>query len=169
MYSSPLFAVEKLNIDPETLNTINGFGLFFMGAILLFFVGFLAWHLVPALAVHTQSKRAEKIKAANSIWFDAKESVLHCGLNKMRIEPTSLEHYVCKITFNSPSKYHKDIDILDAKDPAKDLGRGVEQAVRRLNKKARELSLKNDLFKRGKDSTSVNDEFRQHIVKTRKL
>lgn len=53
--------------------------------------------------------------------------------------------------------------IFYAKDHSNDLGRGVEQAVRRLNKKARELGLKNDLFKRIKESTSVNETYRSRV------
>lgn len=162
---SPLFAIEKLNTNSEDVKMITEFGLYFMGAILVAGIGFVAWHIVPALITNIRETRAEKNKAANNIWYDAKESVLHCGLNKTRIEPTSLEHYVCKITFNAPTKYYGDMAIFNAKDHAKDMGRGVEQAVRRLNKKAKELGLKHDLFKRGRDSTSVNDEYRKHIVK----
>lgn len=162
---SPLFAIEKINMDSPDVKMITEFGLYFMGALFVVAIGYVAWQVVPIIINNIRETRAEKIKAANRIWYDAKESVLHCGLNKMRIEPTSLEHYICKITFNAPTKYYEDMTIFGAKDHANDMGRGVEQAVRRLNKKARELGLKSDLFKRGKESTSVNDEYRRHVVK----
>ena len=164
MYSSSLFAVEKLDIDPETLNIMNGVGLILMGSMLLGLVGILAWHLVPALVVHIKNKRAEKIKAANSIWFDAKESVLHCGHSQTPIELKSFEYYVCIDTFASPSDYQDDIDIMEKVDRNKS-DRAVEQAVNRLNTKAKTIfGLDEKLFKRGKDSTAVNEMYRSRIV-----
>ena len=47
----------------------------------------------------------------------------------------------------------------------KESRRGVEQAVRRLNDKGRKLGLKTDLFKRSKERTSVNDEYRLRITR----
>lgn len=156
------FAIEDLKpLDPDIQTAFQ----WIMGIIFALLVGAILFYLATLLLEYGRKRKQRLREAKDSIWFDHKESVLHCGLNKMRIEPTSLEHYVCKITFNSPSRYYEDIDIFYAKDHAKDLGRGVEQAVRRLNKKAKELGLKHDLFKRGKDSTSVNDEYRPHIVK----
>jgi len=156
------FAIQDLKpVDPE----ITAAFAWVMGILAVLLFGLILFYLANLFFAYSKKRKQQLREARDSIWFDYKESILHCGLNKMRIEPTSLEHYVCKLTFNSPSKYYEDIDIFYAKDHAKDLGRGVEQAVRRLNKKARELGLKNDLFKRGKDSTSVNDEYRQNIVK----
>ncbi len=168
MYFSMLFAATKLNVDPETMNALNWtIGVFYAGGVLAV-IGLLAWKLLPIVHTELRQRRLEKIGAANAIWFDHKESELHCGHNKIRIEPKSLEHFVCKITFRVPSNYYDDLDIFEGADRAKatrETRRGVEQAVRRLNKKAKALGLKNDLLKRGKDSTSVNDEYREHIVR----
>ncbi len=168
MLSNFIFAaVNKLDIDPETLNQINVFTLFVYGALFTGLLGILAWKGIPYFITRSRNKRTEKIKSANAIWFDSKESDLHIGHNKMRIEPNSFEHFVCKITFKTPSKYIEDLDIFDEADEAKgvkETKRGVEQAVRRLNKKIKVLGLKEDLFKRSKEHTSVNDGYRQRIV-----
>lgn len=162
-----LFAYTELNVEPETMNALNWtVGVLYIAGI-LGVVGLLVWKFAPILHTRQQQKRLEKMKAANAIWFDHVESELHCGHNKIRIEPNSFEHFVCKITFKAPSKYTKDLDIFDEADEAKgvkETRRGVEQAVRRLNKKVKALGLKEDLFKRGKERTSVNDEYRQRIV-----
>lgn len=157
-------AVKPLDIDPETMNQVNEVGLVTFGILGLFTVGWIIWHVAPMAYRYQKENREAKLEAANAIWFDVKESSLHCGYNRLRIEPQSLEHFVCKISFAEPSEYHDDLDIFEAKDHSNDLGRGVEQAVRRLNKKASALGLKSDLLKRGKDSTSVNDEYRERIV-----
>lgn len=156
------FAIQDLKpVDPEITTAFA----WIMGVLAVILFGLILAFLIRLLFDYGKKRKQQLREAKDSIWFDHTESVLHCGLNKVRIEPSSLEHYVCKISFNSPSKYHSDTDIFYAKDHANDLGRGVEQAVRRLNKKAKTLGLKNDLFKRGKDNTSVNDEYRQNIVK----
>lgn len=168
MFSCSLFAaIQKLNVDPETMHQINVIGI---GTFILIFIallGILAWHGVPFFYSYNRNRREEKHRASNAIWFDSNDSELHCGHSKIRIEPRSFEYFVCELTFKSPSTYHDDLDIFDEADRvkgSKETRRGVEQAVRRLNKKAKSLGLQNDLLKRGKDNTSVNDEYRQHIV-----
>jgi len=155
------FAMQDLKpLDPE----IQSAFLWVMGFFAVVLFGLIVFWLITVFLDYSKKRKQQLREARDSIWFDHNDSVLHCGLNKVRIEPSSLEHYVCKISFKSPSKYHSDTDIFYAKDHANDLGRGVEQAVRRLNKKAKALGLQNDLFKRGKDNTSVNDEYRQNII-----
>jgi DNA-binding response OmpR family regulator len=153
----------QINVDPD----VNAIGLVLMGLGVILFVGFVLWRLLPLLVTEYRNRQEEKIQAANSIWFDYKESVLHCGENNMRIEPNSFEYFVCKLTFRTPNKYQPDNDIFDEVDRTKSKSgaRGVEQAVRRLNDKGTELGLNSALFKRGKGSTSVNDEYRPRIVK----
>lgn len=168
MLIANLFAAEQLNVDPETMNALNWTVGFFYVVGLLGIIGLLVWKFTPILHSRQRQKRLARLKAANAIWFDHIESELHCGHNKKRIEPKSFEHFVCKITFNAPSRYHEDNDIFEAVDRVKiirETKRGVEHAVRRLNDKARKLGLEDDLFKRRKESTSVNDEYRQRIVK----
>lgn len=162
-----LFGATELNIDPETLKDINAVTLFIYAVLLIALIGLITWKFVPILHTWQRQKRTAKLEAANAIWFNSLESELHCGHDKMRIEPNSFEHFVCKIIFKTPSKYTKDLDIFDEADEAKgvkETKRGVEQAVRRLNKKVKVLGLKEDLFKRSKERTSVNDEYRQRIV-----
>jgi len=161
-------AIQPLDIDPETMNQINSVTLFVYAALFLALVGLIVWKVTPIIYRERQKSRLAKHEAANAIWFDHTESELHCGHNQMRIEPKSFEHFVCKVTFKNPSKYTTDLDIFDEADRAKGIRetkRGVEQAVRRLNKKVRTLGLSTDLFKRSKESTSVNDEYRKRIVK----
>jgi hypothetical protein len=157
----------KIDVDPDLNNIFLGvFAIFFLAGI-----GVVVWHFAPILYEKRKLSRAAKSQSKNSIWYDPKESELHSGDNKIRIEPKSLEHYVCKITFNSPSKYIDDYTVFEDRDnavsrsKAKESRRGVEQAVRRLNDKGRKLGLKTDLLKRSKERTSVNDEYRLRITK----
>ncbi len=162
-----LAAIKPLNIDPETMSQINEVGLLAFGALALVAICWTIWHVAPAIYKNHKEKRELRLEAANAIWFDAVESELHCGHIKKRIEPNSFEHFVCKITFENPSDYAPDYDIFEQAERAKNLEetkRGVEQAVRRLNKKGKEMGLKKDLFKRSKERTSVNDEYRERIV-----
>lgn len=55
MFFSPLFAAEKFNIDPDVSNAITGFGLFFMGMVLVMGISILAWHTVPALVTRSRN------------------------------------------------------------------------------------------------------------------
>jgi hypothetical protein len=159
-----LFGATKLNVDPETMNTITVITIFIFGAAILGFFGLMIWHFAPIL----YSKRKQSKETANAIWLDSFESEIHYGHRKMRIEPKSFEYYVCQVVFSVPNKYHKDLDVFDKADEAKGIRetrRGVEQAVRRLNKKFRELGLKDDLFKRSKERTTINNQYHQNIIK----
>lgn len=159
------FAVQDLNpIDPD----INAAFAWVMGILTVAFFGIIIAYSLRLFISYRKRRNQRLREAKNAIWFDHVESELHCGYDKLRIEPKSFEHFVCKIIFKAPSKYTADLDIFDEADRAKGIQetkRGVEQAVRRLNKKAQTLGLKQDLFKRSKESTSVNDEYRQLIVK----
>lgn len=94
-----LLAATPLDIAPETLKDINSVGLFFMMLVFLSLIGLLTWKFLPVIISSRRKKRAEKIKATTRIWFDSNESVLHCGNNKVRIEPNSLEYFVCSLSF----------------------------------------------------------------------
>lgn len=160
-----LFAIEKLDIDNATLHGIATITLFAMGAMLVYLVGYLLWHFFPAAYSYYRNKRTEKAKAENGIWFDIDESVLHRGKHAMAIERKSFEYFVCKITFLDPNNYHNDQDIYDNFDDKRQRERAVYQAVLRLNKKGiADLGLKDALFKRGKNSTSVNNIYRLRII-----
>lgn len=160
-------AIQPLDVDPETMNQINGVALAAYIGIFVVAIAAVIWKVTPIIYRERQKNRLAKLEAANAIWFDHAESELHCGLSKIRIEPKSFEHFVCKITFSKPDKYHTDLDIFDEAERAKgakETNRGVEQAVRRLNKKAKTLGLKDNLFKRSKERTSVNDDYRERIA-----
>jgi len=156
----------QIEVDPE----LNNIFLVVFALLFLMAIGVAVWHFAPILYKKRKIITTAKSQLKNSIWYDPKESELHSGDNKIRIEPKSLEHYVCKITFNSPSKYVDDYSVFQARDNAVSRAkaiesqRGVEQAVRRLNNKGRKLGLKTDLFKRSKERTSVNDEYRLKIT-----
>lgn len=154
-----------IETDPDVNNLFLGL----MLLILVIGLSVIVWQATPYVYRYIKKRRIERAKEANSIWYDTKESELHRGFKQIRIEPKSLEHFVCKITFSSPSRYIDDLTIFEARDAAIDhrqeSQRGVEQAVRRLNKKGRELGLKNDLFRRSKEHTSVNNEYRSIIIK----
>ena len=138
----------QIDVDPD----LNNIFLVIFVFIFLAGIGAAVWQLAPILYKERKLSRAAKNQSKNSIWYDVKESELHSGDNKIRIEPKSIEHYVCKITFNSPHKYIDDYTVFQARDNAvslsklKESRRGVEQAVRRLNDKGRKLGLKTDLL-----------------------
>jgi hypothetical protein len=161
MHSELLFATTQLKIDPG-LNEVFGF---FFAVIILAFIGLAIWYLAPILRSTQQHKRLAKLEAANAIKFDPIESELHCGHHSKRIEPYSLQYYVIMLTFSAPTKYSTDYDVMDEKEHKGDGSRAVYQAVRLVNEKAKRLGLKNDLLKRGKESTSVNDMYRVLIIK----
>jgi Tfp pilus assembly protein PilE len=167
MYSALLFATTQLKITP-TDNTLAGFLIVVYIAGILGIIGMTAWYFAPSIYSKRKQNKAAKMEAANAIWFDSIESELHYGHEKMRIEPKSFEHFVCKITFKNPDKYHPDLSVFDEADRAKgtkETKRGVEQAVRRLNKKLGESGFKDDLFKRSKERTAVNAPYRQNIIR----
>ena len=161
------FNTPQIEVDPE----FNNIFLVVYAILSLVALGMAVWYFAPILYKKRKNNIAAKSLLKNSIWYDLKETELHSGDNKIRIEPKSLEHYVCKITFNSPNKYIDDYAVFEARDNAvslaklKESRRGVEQAVRRLNDKGRKLGLKTDLFKRSKERTSVNDEYRLRITR----
>lgn len=168
MHSSLFFAATKLNVDPEVMSTITGITGFIFGAAILIGIGYSAWYFIPIFLSKRKLNKAAKREAAGAIWLDTFESEIHYGYKKMYIEPKSFEYYICQIVFDIPTEYHNDLDIFDEVDEAKGTeykGRGVEQGVRRLNKKFRELGVKDDLFKRSKERTTVNNQYHQNIVK----
>lgn len=159
------FAVEDLKpIDPE----ITAAFAWVMAILAVAFIGMIIVYSARLFIGYRKRKNQKLREAKDAIWFDHVESELHCELNKMRIEPKSFEYFVCKLILKAPSQHTTDLDIFDEAERAKGIqetNRGVEQAVRRLNKKAKTLGLKDDLFKRSKERTSVNDEYRERIVK----
>jgi len=152
-----------IEVDPD----INTIGLVVYALLILIAIGITLWHFMPVLYKKRVEKNKQQTKVANTISYNPKESQLSIGTNKKRIEPKSYEHFVCQITFSAPDEYHNDDDIQELKDNYSNSSssiRGVEQAVRRLNIKAKEMGLKNDLFKRSKERTSVNDEYRLRVI-----
>lgn len=169
MHSALFFAVTKLNIDPETENTISWTAGVFFAAVILVGIGWSVRYLAPILYSRRKHNKASKIEAASAIWLDSFASEIHFGHKKKRIEPTSFEYHICEVVFSAPNEYHNDIDIFDKVDEVKGTsqagGRGVEQGVRRINDKFNELGLKDDLFKRSKERTTINNKYYQNIVK----
>lgn len=162
MENYTIFAAEKLNIDPDVTRAF----LFVYGVLFVVLIGFIIRHLAPLIYQWYMEKRANDKHLDNAIWFDEHDSELHIGRNKMRIEPKSFEYFVCTITFNAPSKYHDDLKVFNKADHAKgarETSRGVEQAVRRLNKKVQSLGLKSELFARSKERTAISTEYRNRI------
>jgi hypothetical protein len=162
-----LFGATKLNIDPETTNTISWVAGVFFVAVILGGIGLSVWYFTPIIYSRMKLNKIAKMEASDAIWLDDFESEIHYGHKKKYIVPKSFEYYICKIVFGAPREYHNDIDIFDEVDEAKGTeykGRGVEQGVRRLNKKFKELGLKDDLFKRSKERTTINAQYQQNIV-----
>lgn len=119
---------------------------------------------IERLIYNYQKRRGEVKEIHDTIWFDEVESVLRRGNRSITIETESLEYYVCKLAFKLPDEYHNDIAIFYAYDTSKETDRGVYQAVRRLNEKSiKILKIEDGLFKRKKESTSINPTYRKDI------
>lgn len=155
-------AATEVKIDPA----INeGFALFFV-LLIIMCVGLVAWQYFPVIYKKYKEKRLNKNFAENSLKFDSDESILYRGDKSLRIEPKSIQYFVCKFTFNNPYKSFEDGDILDARDHEKESRRSVYHAVRSLNSKSKaSLKLDSDLFKYSNNSTIVNKPYRPHITK----
>lgn len=155
-------AATEVKIDPA----INeGFALFFVLLIIMAF-GILAWQYSPILYKKHKEKRLNKNLAENNLRFDSNESTLYRGEKSLRIEPKSIQYFVCKFTFNNPHKSFEDGDILDARDHEKESRRSVYHAVRSLNNKSKvSLKLDSELFIYSNNSTIINKPYRTHITK----
>lgn len=149
------FAATKLDVDPEVTN-------FFLWIYILIFivaVVFTAKAAIPPLTAYYLERRRIRAEANKYIWFDIKKSVLRRDTRELEIPENSLEYFVCKLVFEETDKPQTDYNIIEAaeKDPINDR-RAVEQAVRRVNKKAKgALELKSDLLLRRKEKTFLND------------
>ncbi len=158
--SFDLFSATKIDVDPD----ITGFFSFIMGAVLLFLIAYLAWHLLPSYLQSKKLSKAEKKIAEEKFSFDEVNSVLRRGTKKLEIPYLKLEFFLCKGVFSDTSKYYSDLDVLEdaGDDITKD--RAVYFAVVRVNKKAKKsLNLKEDLFIRKKESTILNEIYRKNI------
>ena len=158
MFSYLTFAAVQL--DEEKIRPISEMGIWIMGIILVVGVPYIAITeiIVPAVKSSWQ-KREEKVEADGNIEFDLKKSTLNRGHRSLQVPENSLEYFVCKLVFKDAEKPQLDINVLEAakKDVFSDR-RAVEQAVRRINKKAKaDLELKNNLLLRRKEKTLLND------------
>lgn len=158
MFSYLTFAAVQL--DEEKIRSISEMGIWVMGIILVVGVLYIAITeiIVPAVKSSWQ-EREEKAEADKNIGFDLKKSLLYRGHREVQIPENSLEYFVCKLVFEESDEPQLDLNILEAaeKDPINDR-RAVEQAVRRINKKAKnDLQLRNDLLLRRKEKTLLND------------
>jgi len=149
------FAATKLDIDPEVTN----FFLWIYALIFIVTIAYTAKAAIPPLTAHYLERRRSRAEANKHIWFDIKKSVLRRDNRELEIPENSLEYFVCKLVFEESHEPQTDYNIIEAaeKDPINDR-RAVEQAVRRVNKKAKDaLELKSDLLLRRKEKTFLND------------
>lgn len=156
----PYLTFAAVQLDEEKIRPISEMGIWVMGIILVVGVLYIAITeiIVPAVKSSWQ-KREEKAEADGNIEFDLKKSTLNRGHRSLQVPENSLEYFVCKLVFKDAEKPQLDINVLEAakKDVFSDR-RAVEQAVRRINKKAKAvLELKNDLLLRRKEKTLLND------------
>lgn len=157
MSNLSLFALPDLKpIDPD----IEAFFMFLMALFGIGFIGIVLWFGISTLVPKYLNKRAEKIRADKTIWFDAKESVIHHGSRKLRITEDTVEHFVCKLVFSEPEEYHSDVSVLEAAREDDLKQRTVYQAVKRLNAKANDELRIRDLFIRNKSKTALNKSYR---------
>lgn len=155
MFSNLFFAATQLNPDPD----ITRAGLFIYAVLILVMIGLVLRHFVPFLFSLYKERRQSRVEASRNIWFDIKKSVLRRDKRELEIPENSLEYFVCKLVFEDSDEPQTDYNIIEAaeKDPINDR-RAVEQAVRRVNKKAKgALELKSDLLLRRKGKTFLND------------
>lgn len=152
MDSYQYFAAEKLNIEPDVTN-------FFLWIYAALFIALLVL-IGKDMASSYIKMRRDKAESDKDLRFDSKESKLIRGSRELDIPENSLEYFVCKLVFESPTEYQSDTDVLEAAGRGSDSFemRPVYQAVKRLNKKSmKSLELKSDLFKRGKEKTGLNE------------
>lgn len=75
MFSYSLFAaIQKLNVDPETMHQINVIGIGTFVLIFIALLGILAWHGVPFFYSYNRNRLEEKHRTSNAIWFDSNDS-----------------------------------------------------------------------------------------------
>lgn len=146
-----IFAAEQINVDPKVTEA----SAWIMGLVLLAGVVMVIKEVIVLLLEH----RREQDAADRNIRFDTVKSVLYRNYREVDIPDNSLEHYVCKLVFEELNKPQLDINILEAAGKPDDYDpRAIEQAVRRVNKKAsKALDLKEDLLIRRKEKTFLND------------
>lgn len=148
------FAFTKIETDPD----LDKFFLFLMAIPVVAAIGLTLYHLIPYLIKNYKEKRNTKIEANRNIWFDAEKSTLHRDNRELTLPENSLEYFVCKLVFDEPDKPQLDYNVLEAAEKDVFDRRAVEQAVRRVNKKAQStLQLKSDLLLRRKEKTSLNE------------
>lgn len=145
------FAVTELDIDPKITE-------FFIWIYVLLFVvgiGMLIWNIITAKI----KNRTIQNVADRAIQFDSVKSIIYRNHRQLNIPDQSLEYYVCKLVFEEQDEPQLDLNVLEAAGKYdNDDPRAVEQAVRRVNKKAKDsLELKNDLLLRRKEKTFLND------------
>ena len=154
MFTNHIFAFTKIETDPE----LNKLFLFLMAIPVIAAIGLVLYHFTPYFIKSYKEKRNTKIEASKNIWFDTEKSILHRDTRELALPENSLEYFVCKLIFDEPGEPQLDYDVLEA--AGKDVfdRRAVEQAVRRVNKKAKTtLQLKNDLLLRRREKTSLNE------------
>lgn len=147
-----MFAVEKLTpTDPQ----VTIIATWTMGLLLVCGIVLIAKNIIVEIMANRREQDAED----RNIWFDEIKSVLHRNYRQISIPDTSLEYYVCKLVFEEQDKPQLDINVLEAAGKPDDYDpRAIEQAVRRVNKKANQaLGLKADLLLRRKEKTFLNE------------
>lgn len=152
------FNFAAVQLDTEEVRSISEFGLWTMGLILVIGTVYILWESLFPIAQERWEERGKKAEADRNIEFDLKKSVLYRGHREVQIPENSLEYFVCKLVFEEIDKPQLDLNVLEA--AGKDIldQRAIEQAVRRVNKKAKaNLQLKNDLLLRRKQKTLLND------------
>lgn len=157
MLTNHILAFTKIETDPQ----LNNLFLFLMAIPVIAAIGLTLYHLIPYLIKSYKEKRTTKIETSRNLRFDAMKSTLNRGTHELAIPDNSLEHSVCKLVFEDPEIPQLDINVLEATGRYAEDGddpRAVEQAVRRINKKAKEaLLLKGDLLLRRKSKTFLNE------------
>jgi hypothetical protein len=144
----------KLNVDPNTTN-------FFLGVMALILIfGFI----YLTFLYYTQKKKdeEEELEARNHIKFNPTKSIITSGHLGLEIPNGTLEYFVCKAVFSNPNRYHSDLDVENNADNSSAFSqRAVYKSVIRINNKARnELQLKEDLLKRSRERTILNDRYK---------
>ena len=157
MFINSFFAFTKVETDPE----LNKLFLFLMAIPIVAAIGLVLYHVTPYLIKRYKEKRVTEIETSRKLSFDPTKSTLNRGTHELAIPDNSLEYFVCKLVFDEREKPQLDLNVLEAagrKDDDGDDPRAVEQAVRRVNKKAKDtLQLKGDLLLRRKEKTFLNE------------
>lgn len=107
---------------------------------------------------HTKEMPAE---VKQELYFDENTGIIKCGTKECKIPINTGQYFLCKKMFKEPSgKRVKEIEILDLIDWDKDSKRSVYDAMRAVNKRAKNDLKIDELFKWRNNTIWLNEKLK---------